>query len=534
MIDKKIIIEKMEEINYKLPTHLNSMVKNISNYINDKKIKITIIASNNKLINEFEDAMKVIKDSFIDAEFINIDNSFISDNSSDEIISEISDKVIFSDTIVILTTALRYAPEKMLKIIDLIKKYNKKTLIYLSGFNQIGYKEENIKRKLAEASREINLSESSIFAASKNKINDIDTLKTYVELIESFIKEISKDILTIKEQQSQNILKKTYKHIYEETLKIKNEYIKIRSSLNEERQIAALTYESLKLIINFSVEFSQYKDLIDRTLDNISWIELKDKIYLKNGEVSNKKSDEYSEIIKNYFEECINNLKKNHENFLESKVINIIEEIRRKTNNNYNSLSKINELNKITLDKLNFYINNIDELSKSKNKIIEFEKEFLVLVHTDAMKIISEKLNNYLYKILSALKKLADNNENEKCESPETENNTANMTESKKEQTSEKNNNLLDEICSFGKSKFKNIIKEAIDKLVEDMIIDISKDINSRVDQIIFEAQNTIINELKDNTEKYFTSIMTLYNKLAEELDSSYMKINNFIKAKMI
>ena len=505
-MEQKFILQ-LELIQKDLSPSFNSYFANFKEYISESNPRVFIFSTSDYLTNELNE---YINDHYWKI-FI-FSGKELSSHNSDKQIKEIAERAYFSDYIIILTTALRIAPNYLYQIMKLINtNFNKKVFIVVGEFDQLPKKEKVVKRKLFEVGKAFEIMNIETFAYSKSNNKSSELVLQMKEITNSISNTIYKSKDRIRKEQKDKLADFLYRLAKEEANAINNDYQEIRKLINEERKLSHSAFQSA-LVLSKTVKsgFSEFSNNIFSKISDISWSEIENDL-IDNNEDEDELYNNISNII---LERFLNNVILNEDDevsaLIPQKIEDVIYEIIIIFKRNFNALEKVNVFDTDILKEMKISLLSESFFNSIKSESKDFSNQFNAVLEENISTIVNQNLKNIRVKALRLLMETKPNIYEDE-ESEETENNQ-------------------NQTINYMRGKYHFAIDEAFKKLMNSIFITIKNDIVEEVENFITDNEKRIISRFNDSVEKYSQKQISFYTEFINSNEKKFHTVNQFLK----
>ena len=511
-------IEKLFAGKERYSGDLQVFYENFSYYNNTQIPQICIISPSYNLQNEIANFFDKSSDKYIFT-FVNTEE--------DKTLEELKKKIIFSDCIIVYTTALKLAPNDLYELCKYASDFGKKFYCLIGGWNQIQRSERKVIEK-TDKLQELMPFADIVLTKAVNKKIDCTNIYDFSEGVNSILDFISVKYEQLRHEQEEEIFSFARKMVASELRGIDR-------SLSKEMIIMAevMTYVHSKMngcqltLRNSTVDFTD--------LANQLHIFFKERIpvsFISYFDIEDFTPESYStceknikEKIKESVESFYNDSDSIHEVDIKNKIENIKNESQNDMTYALNELSKIKSFDESAFKQLKKCINDIsifddfcDVMSKQFSKELEnlknlsMDKVYSVDVDYSAgarKEQILGLIQKYRDFTLSetTLKKVENSNQDEDESSDQNQNEDTELTQEASLIPSDNNIN------------FDTTNNTAKAQAFCDAIIDsIKYALTASTDRLIHEANNRIKDLSKAYADKYYVRILNEMEKLNEAL----------------
>lgn len=504
---EQIFILQLESVQKDLSPSFNYYFNNFKEYLNESNPKVFVFSTSDYLTKEFNE---YLNDS--DWKTFIVSGKELSSYNSERQIKEIADRTYFCDYIIILTTALRIAPNYLYQIMKLIKtNFNKKVFIVVGEFEQLPKKEEVIKRKLFEIGKAFEITNIETFAHSKSNNKKSRLIFQTKEIINSISNTIYKSKDFIKKEQKNELLNFLLRLAKEEANAINNDYHEIRKLITEERKLSHSAFQSA-VVLSKTIKsgFSEFSNHILSKISNLSWSEIENDL-LDNNE---NEEELYNNLLNIVLERFLNNVILYEDDevsaLIPRKIEDVIYDILTIFKRNYDALEKVNLFDPDVLSRMKKSLLSESFFNSIKSESGNFCNQFNAVLEEKTATIVNQNLNNIKLKALKLLMEskpdIYEDEENE-----ETENNKKHK-------------------INYMQEKYHIVINEAFKKLMNSIFITIKNNIVEEVENFIADNEKRIVSRFNDSVEKYSQKQISFYTVFLNSNEKKFQTVNQFLE----
>lgn len=517
-------LTQLENVKAELSKTFNKNFENLKQYLNEDNPIVYVLSTNSKLLRDFNESYIVSgNDNF---KIFQFNTEEVTSGNSDVFIKEISNKAIFSDYILILTTALRIAPSGIHSIMDSLKRLNKITFIFICEFQQLPQNDETIKRKVSEAGKLFDLKNVKCFACSNERNPKTELLKPLPEALTIFKELVKESFEKVRCEQSEKLIKHVYDLALKEAFAIKDRYLTLKSFLNEERQIAHSTIEGIKIVSNsVTSEFSSLKESVYASINEITWEKIKAKMMNEKNAIPEGEAfiEELIRILNEEVEDSIKKIKQLQKKQISNKLEQIIQDAKITLERNYQALFKVAGIGSELLSEMKNSIYNEAIFDKVRHKCMEFEETYVQLIENEVKKNITLGADDIRLKILNSIKSLK---------------NTivfSNVISKKSKYRNDIEGTSTPKTNSSNIAKcFDFMIDKTFDAVMNGIISSVINQLVEYAEAVIDNGRNVILNMLKESIDQYCQSFISCYPRFATENENRFSALNNFIDNRVV
>jgi len=432
----------------------------------------------------------------------------------------------------------------------------------VSEFQQLPQDDATVTRKLSEAARMFDLENVKCFACSKETNTKTELIKTFAECINFVERSVKDTFKQVRSEQSDVLTRHIYGIALKEALASKEQYLALKSSMNEERQIAHITIESIKILSRaVRSEFSSLKNNIYASMNEMSWERLRPKIMDEKGSLPQE--DRFFEklevAIKETIEAGIRKIKQFQVQQVSKKLEGTVQDSKRSLEKNYQALCRIRDVNPELLNQMEESINNDSIFDEIRQKCLDFEENYVQALENEASKTIATETKSMKLKVLHRIRNLKPKLDQSRNQEQADERN-ANRTDTGDENATavdikdgnsavRPDENLkiiedkrkergspgsLSKITKLVGNNYTFLMDQAFDMAMNEIISSISYHLINYAEVKIDEAEFLILNNFTESIDQYCQNFLRFYSQFASENESRFININNFINQRVL
>lgn len=491
-------IEKLFVGKERYSGELQVFYENFTYYNNTQIPQVCIISPSYSLQNEIGVFFDKSSDKYT-FYFINTED--------DESLNELKKKIIFSDCVIVYTTALRLAPNELYELCKYASDFGKKFYILIGGWNQIQRSEKKIIEKTNKIQELMPFADIVVTKAVNKKI-DCTNLYDFSEGVNSILEFISRKYSQLRFEQEEEIFSHARKLVSAELKSIDKSISKEMILISE-----VLTYVHSKMngcqiiLRNSTVDFTDlsnqlhvfFKERIPASFN--SYFDIEEFVPTSYSICEKKVKEKIKESIKSFY----NDFDSIHEVDIKNKIDSIKSDCIHDMTYALNELSTIKSFTDGELDELRQSINDVsmfdvffDELFKQFSKELENLKDLSMdKIYSVDVDYVSEAKKEQILNLIKQYRDfiLIKNDSNE---------------------------NGLEEsqiVKSQNYSSCDNTNSTAKAQAFCDALIDsIKLSLTCSTDFLIHESNNRIKDLSKAYVDKYFMRVLNEIEKLKEFL----------------
>jgi hypothetical protein len=519
-----------------LTERLTSQVKRMEEATREERPVISILATNKKLLAEFQDSLPPEL-----AENWKI-NSYITEPTfedySEDYLKGITEDVMASDLIILLTTALRIAPTGVYTIINSIRSYRKRTFILLGELQQVPKKEEVIMRKISEAGQAFDIENVHVYACGPKsvKVSQILPISERIVHVNDIINEKLK---RSKSEQTEKYVNHIYNQVFEHVMNIHKDYLQTRQSISSEKNLMMQNFKSLQLQFrNFRTDMNDLQQTFLEELGTITWNMVKGKIVEEEGEIPLNEHlfASVENALIDLYNAAITKIKDN--NSLKENLTLVAHDMQKSLYRDIEALSKIPNVDVGVLKQLKELIVDDQFLQPLYSRLDNLETSLYTRIFSQYRNIIVEKTSTFKIKLFHSLRgerNINERNEGNKDNEPkdteqELEDKQNVKSSNDAENENKHNNNSSKGNKSIWSQKYSLIKHELFEHEMESAISSISESLLELAQEKISSSKQSVIGSLEEGLESYQNQIIDLYNQLAKKHEEKFIAIKEFIK----
>ena len=544
---KKELIDELFSEKERLSGYIQTFYEKFDYYNKSEKPQILLVSSSNSLKNNI--------DEFFDKSCEDYDiKSYCSDD-----LEKNTDDIIFSDCIIVCTTALKIAPSSLYNVCKFASKFRKKTYVLLGGWNQIVSTTEKVRNKIEEVKEILYFMDFVNIFAVRKMIN-CDGLYEFPDASNKIIENIFTKFDTIRNEQENAVFAYAKEIVKSELENLDNNlFDEIQNILSFKNTVMAKQNGYKVELKNASVPLTDISSDIYNFCNNklshsyskfFSYEEYTAKSYIEMGEVVKGKMieelndffDSYKSIPEKIIEAKGNELKTNCVQQLNelginlSKIKNLSENSLEELRDSINDVSAFDDFNKSLLEIYSSEIDDVKDAIFDKIHLIIFDSEKI-----GSMEKIKDAILQLRHKIGDARNKNIESSDNSDNESNDNESNDVESNDVESVEYEIKNDDYGDESESKdiesneivdsvnestvvydiqNESVSKNTKKLSPQEFCEFFVLEATSICMKYSNDLIHNANTKIKESSISYVNKYFGNILYFVDKLIEELTS--------------
>lgn len=543
-------LNKMNSVSSFLPKEMVARIKTMETFIWEEKPVISILATNKKLLAEFEKSLSPeLEGQWKTKTYITEPTV---EEYSDDYLNGVINEVMASDFVLILTTALRIAPTGVYTIMNGIRSFHKRTFIFLCDLQQVPKREEVIMRKISEAGHAFEVEHVHVYACGPKteKVAQILPIANQLFQVQEIINDKVKRAKS--EQQDFNV---TYLHnkVLDSVMNLHQDYLQSRKDISSEKRLLIQTFNSLQLEFrNFRTDINDIQKTLMEELGSITWNTVKSKIVETEGELplTEHLFASIQTALVSLYNATITKLKNEKSLSLKEQLRSLAQGMQKTLNRNVEAFAKIQNIDSATLKQLKQTIKDDSFLNPLYTKVDNLETNLYGDILNKYQDLIVKETSTFKIKLLHSLRGekqvLATEAEDQKETLQQTQQEQGENQEQKDNQEQGNNQdqkgnlvqNPSNELVSKSKSKdasiwiqkYSVIKHELFEHEMESAINSISRVLLEIVEEKVNASKAAIQSSLEDSLEQYQIKIIDLYNELADKHETKFAAIQRFIK----
>ncbi|MEW9053056.1 MAG: hypothetical protein AB2392_17990 [Neobacillus sp.] len=549
-------ITKMNSVSPFLSEEMASRIKKMETFIKADKPVISILATNKKLLAEFEKSLSPeLESQWITKAYITEPTV---EDYSDDYLKGVIKEVMASDFVLILTTALRIAPTGVYTIINGIKSFHKRTFIFLCELQQVPKREEVITRKISEAGHAFEIEHVHVYACGP-KTEKVALILPIADQLFQVQDIIADKVKRAKSEQQDYYMTFLHNKVLDSVMNIHKEYLQSRVDISNEKRLLIQTFNSLQLEFrNFRTDINEVQKTLMEELGSITWNTVKSKIVETEGELplTEHLFASIQTALVSLYHATITKLKNEKSLSLKEQLGTLAQAMQKTLNRNYEALAKIQNIDSSTLNQLKKIIKDDSFLNPLYTKVDKLETNLYGDILNQYQDLIVKETSTFKINLLHSLrgekqvpvidareqKETLQQTKQEQGKNQEQKNHQEQGSSQERNDNQDQKDNQVQntsydlEIKSKSKDpsvwsqKFSVIKHELFEHEMESAINSISRALLEIVEEKVNDTKASIQSSFEDSLDLYQIKIVDLYNELANKHEKKFAGIQQFIK----